>query len=256
MTLDDWLAAKSPGSLSSEISALSDRKIHLLTAAFLRRVWDRLLSHHAQIAVEGTEKFADGRVTKVALARLRVDDARETSHPLWFATHPNWPAESWLGELSYWGNDAYAVNEQRTVERERRIANFGHVLPCVKAGIDWPHWVAAKAAFLARELRAWSAPADKRETVAVREERAQFALFREIGGDGSRPDARWPRWRTLDVLALARGIHRDQAFNRLPILADALQDAGCDDGDVLRHCREGTGHVRGCWVVDLALGVL
>jgi hypothetical protein len=40
----------------------------------------------------------------------------------------------------------------------------------------------------------------------------------------------------------------------MPILADALQDAGCDDADVLNHCRGGGVHVRGCWLVDLVLG--
>jgi hypothetical protein len=58
------------------------------------------------------------------------------------------------------------------------------------------------------------------------------------------------------VLALARGIQRDQAFDRMPILADALQDAGCDDEAVLAHCREPREHVRGCWVVDLAMGMM
>jgi hypothetical protein len=255
MTLEDWLTIKSPGSLSSEISALTDRKIQFLTAAFLRRVWEHLPSHHTRIAVEATEAFVDGRMTKVALARLRVEDTRETSEPLWLSADPNWPAESWLDEWHYWGSDVFAVYEQRAVEREQRTARYGHVLQCVRAGIEWPHWVAAKAAFLARTLRAWAAPPDRRETVAAREARAQFGLFREIGGDGSRPDTRWPRWRTTDVLALARGIHRDQAYDRVPILADALQDAGCDDGTVLAHCREGKGHVRGCWVVDLALSI-
>ncbi|WP_255359505.1 hypothetical protein [Gemmata sp. SH-PL17] len=40
----------------------------------------------------------------------------------------------------------------------------------------------------------------------------------------------------------------------MPILGDALQDAGCDSADVLNHCREPAVHVRGCWVVDLVLG--
>jgi hypothetical protein len=56
------------------------------------------------------------------------------------------------------------------------------------------------------------------------------------------------------VVALARGIYDDRAFDRLAILADALQDAGCDNADVLGHCRGPGPHVRGCWVVDLLLG--
>jgi hypothetical protein len=63
-----------------------------------------------------------------------------------------------------------------------------------------------------------------------------------------------PEWFTATVMSLAEGIDRDRAFDRLPILADALQDAGCDNADILDHCRDAGPHVRGCWVVDLLTG--
>jgi hypothetical protein len=63
-----------------------------------------------------------------------------------------------------------------------------------------------------------------------------------------------PRWRTADVLGLARGITEEKAFDRLPLLADALMDAGCADEQVLGHCSSEGPHVRGCWVVDLVIG--
>jgi hypothetical protein len=63
-----------------------------------------------------------------------------------------------------------------------------------------------------------------------------------------------PAWLTSTVVSLAAGIYADRAFDRLPILADALQDAGCASADVLEHCRGPGPHVRGCWVVDLLLG--
>jgi hypothetical protein len=63
-----------------------------------------------------------------------------------------------------------------------------------------------------------------------------------------------PTWRTEAVVGLARGIDADAAFDRLPVLADALEDAGCVDADVLTHCRAGGPHARGCVVVDLLLG--
>jgi hypothetical protein len=50
--------------------------------------------------------------------------------------------------------------------------------------------------------------------------------------------------------ALAQGIYADRTFDRLPVLADALEDAGCDNEDILAHCRGPGSHVRGCWVVD------
>ena len=62
-----------------------------------------------------------------------------------------------------------------------------------------------------------------------------------------------PRWRTADAVALARGIAEDRAFDRLPLLADALMDAGCDDEAVLAHCRAAAGVGDRSWVVDLLL---
>lgn len=63
-----------------------------------------------------------------------------------------------------------------------------------------------------------------------------------------------PSWLTADVRALAAGISQEGAFDRLPILADALQEAGCDDADVLNHCRHPGDHNRGCWVLGLING--
>ncbi|MBN9522996.1 hypothetical protein J0H58_31535 [bacterium] len=86
------------------------------------------------------------------------------------------------------------------------------------------------------------------------EQAAQAALLRDILGNPFRPVAFDPTWRTEAVVALARGVYDDRAFDRLPVLADALEDAGCADADVLTHCRGDGPHVRGCWVVDLILG--
>ena len=63
-----------------------------------------------------------------------------------------------------------------------------------------------------------------------------------------------PAWRTSTVTAIARGVYESRDFSALPILADALQDAGCDNEDVLNHCRGNGPHIRGCWVLDLLTG--
>jgi hypothetical protein len=63
-----------------------------------------------------------------------------------------------------------------------------------------------------------------------------------------------PRWLTADVLWIAAGIEADLAFDRLPILADALQDAGCDNARLLDHCRGPGPHCRGCWALAAVLG--
>ena len=79
-------------------------------------------------------------------------------------------------------------------------------------------------------------------------------LLLEVVGNPFRPVNYDPSWRTPTVLALAQGIYEEGAFDRMPILADALQDGGCDNIDILDHCRGPGPHVRGCWVVDLLLG--
>lgn len=79
------------------------------------------------------------------------------------------------------------------------------------------------------------------------------SLLSDVFGNPFRPVVAAPSWLTSTVLDLAKGIYEDGAFDRLPILADALQDAGCDNDGVLAHCRGDGPHARGCWVVDLLL---
>jgi hypothetical protein len=79
-------------------------------------------------------------------------------------------------------------------------------------------------------------------------------ILRDIFGNPFRPVTIIPEWRTSTVLALAQGIYDEKAFDRMPILADTLQDAGCSNEDILNHCRGPGPHTRGCFVVDLILG--
>jgi hypothetical protein len=83
---------------------------------------------------------------------------------------------------------------------------------------------------------------------------AQAELMRDIFGNPFREVVFDPAWCTSDVLAMAQAMYSNRDFSAMPILADALQDAGCDEEDILSHCREDREHVRGCWVVDLVLG--
>jgi hypothetical protein len=87
------------------------------------------------------------------------------------------------------------------------------------------------------------------------EQAVQAAILRDIVSNPFRHVGFDPAWRTSDVLLLALGIYEERAFDRMPILADALQDAGCTNEDILAHCRDASAaHVRGCWAVDLVLG--
>jgi hypothetical protein len=84
---------------------------------------------------------------------------------------------------------------------------------------------------------------------------AQCDLIRDIFGNSFRSAILDPAVQTSTVLALARQMYDTRDFSAMPILADALQDAGCDHDDILGHCRGSGPHVRGCWVVDLLLGM-
>jgi hypothetical protein len=87
------------------------------------------------------------------------------------------------------------------------------------------------------------------------ERATQRARHLDIFGDPDRPVAFDPAWRTATALLLAERMYRTRDFGAMPILADALQDAGCDSAAILSHCRgPGPRHVRGCWVIDLVLG--
>lgn len=85
---------------------------------------------------------------------------------------------------------------------------------------------------------------------ATEERGLKCDLLRDIVGNPFRPVAFDPAWRSANVRALAAAIYVDSGYDRLPILADALEEAGCTRPDVLEHCREPAEHVRGCWVID------
>lgn len=97
-------------------------------------------------------------------------------------------------------------------------------------------------------------PVFSHEYMLARGTHAYCTIIRDIFGNPFRPVAFESAWLTETVLGLARGIYEDRAFERLSILADALQEAGCENEDILNHCREPGEHVRGCWVIDLVLG--
>jgi hypothetical protein len=83
----------------------------------------------------------------------------------------------------------------------------------------------------------------------------QIEMLRDIVCNPFRPIFFSDRWRTDTAVLLARQMYEARDFSAIPILADALQDAGCDNEYILSHCRDTNQvHVRGCWVVDLVLG--
>ena len=83
------------------------------------------------------------------------------------------------------------------------------------------------------------------------------SLARDILGNPFRPTAVDPAWRECNhgaVRHIGEQILRTGSFADLPILADALEDAGCSDAAILEHCRSGGPHAPGCWALDAVLG--
>jgi hypothetical protein len=118
----------------------------------------------------------------------------------------------------------------------------------------WPNIIffglnAAETASLTASFPFHTRPADHSERDAL-----QAGLLRDLFGNPFRPPTLDLRWRTSDVLGIVRGIYEDRAFERMPILADALMDAGCEQEAIIGHCRCDSRHVRGCWVLDALLG--
>ena len=82
-------------------------------------------------------------------------------------------------------------------------------------------------------------------------------MLREIFGNPFRLPQIDPYWLSRNDRAAARmaqSIYDERAFDRMAILADALEDGGCQDAAILGHCRQADPHVPGCWVLDLLLG--
>jgi hypothetical protein len=85
----------------------------------------------------------------------------------------------------------------------------------------------------------------------------QCGLLRDVVGNPYRPagiEPTWLSWNKGTVNKLAQAIYQKRAFDEMPILADALEEAGCSNPEILAHCRQPAQHCRGCWVVDQIIG--
>jgi hypothetical protein len=124
---------------------------------------------------------------------------------------------------------------------------------------DYAQWAVYGLAYEPQEL-AWNAYiATKKmrpdgQPLQFNKDVSQRPLLHCIFGNPFRPVIFDVAWQTTTVTTLAGAIYTEKSFERMPILADALEEAGCTDADILNHCRGPAPHVRGCWVVDLLLG--
>ena len=228
MTEAEWLACEAPRPMLEFLRGkASDRKLRLFACACCRRIWHLLKDERARRAVEIAERFADG---------LAGDDERSNAR-----------------KLAQQAAQGRGVTTAPTAPKcERRAASAAYYATACQA-----MEAAYNAPDLVVEVLVWQAGGyancDSRH-IRREEEGPQAQLLRDLLGNPFRLVRFEPGWRTGNVIDLARTIYKEHAFERLPILADALMDAGCDSADILSHCRSSGPHVRGCWVIDLLLG--
>ena len=130
----------------------------------------------------------------------------------------------------------------------RANAAVGMVQP-IDASTDKLRVAAAKAVCYAVIGSPWAAAAYFTE-IQPSEKYHQILLLKDIVGNPFRPIVMNPAWRTPAVLSLGQRIYDEQDYSLLSVCGDALEDAGCENDELLHHCRSGEPHVRGCWALD------
>jgi hypothetical protein len=230
MTETEWLACRTSRKLLDFLRGrLTERKLRLIGCGCCRERWEQFSLPECRTAVEVAERIADGVASTAEIKEgFRLADyARNMST----GTVAGIPRRYKTREARC---ASWAVYEL-VVEIDRGVPNYlAYALqPCVEDALDYLSAIRLN-------------PSAERF--------CQARVIRDVVSNPFRSLNVQAFWRTPDVMLLAKGIYDDRAFDRMPILADALQDAGCDSDDVLSHCRDTSlKHVRGCWAVDLVL---
>lgn len=226
MTATNWLECTDPFLMLEVLQTkASERKLRLFAVACTRHAWDLLTDEASRHAVGIAERFADGLVSEPERA-----NAENTA--FWLKEYQGTLAPDFDQDLHYVPSPAYfaaeaAVNTLCHNARDAALNTARHVL---------------------------EATAEAERTA---ERSRQAELLREIFGNPFRItvlDPAWLSWNDSIVSKCAQAIYNGRDFNDLPILADALCEAGCTNDDLLQHCRDPGPHVLGCWVLDLLVG--
>jgi hypothetical protein len=227
VTEAEWSNCQDPTPLLHFLAGkVSERKLRLLACACCRTAWSLLTDPRSREAVEVAERYADGAAGQRELTRARGQALIATGR----GARP--PA-------------AWAAYEAANNQAAATVAN---ACAYVASGRARAAWLSAET----NQAAAWGVM----QAIQIACEREEAELARDIVGNPFHPaslDPAWLEWAGGLVAQLAEGIYEERAFDRLPILGDALEEAGCDKEEVLSHCRLSGEHVRGCWVVDLIL---
>jgi hypothetical protein len=227
MTEAEWVAETDPRpTLEVLRGKASDRKLRLFGVACCRRIYKSLSEERSQSLVLVAEQFADGLADADEL-RAAYEGALAANHDIYVNGGNQYASTAVLGL-------------QQSIDLDCVTTE---VFNCVTICDD-------RLGTVCHDEAQFQELCTQLETD---EWRAQSKLMRDIFGNPFRAVAVDPAWLTSTVVALAEGIYQDRDFSAMPILADALQDAGCDNDEVLNHCRSDGPHFRGCWVVDLVL---
>ena len=232
MTETEWLECISPEEMLVFLGErASPRKKRLFACACVRRIWPLLTDDRLRRAVKAAERFADGRVSAKVLAKAREGVKHLRVKPI-------------VREAV-----AALLPEQGPIlERPRDIREPLDVVSATRT---------VRSAARALEAQHETDAAAPVEPIRRLPSLDAVELVREIFGNPFRPvifDPNWLSWKETVVLKMAQVIYRKRCFRNVPLLADALEAAGCRDADILTHCRAPIEHVRGCWVVDALLG--
>lgn len=229
MTEAEWLASANPSDmLHCHWQGVSDRKFRLFAAACCRRIWQRMTDERARKMVEVTERHADQLASN--------EEWRDAGSGVLLA---------WEESLTFMMSEADKTVGMRAAHYATSAAWWLSPGGVLRHG--WgPFW--------ADQVAHDTATAVHNDYIKSPEHAPQCALWRDIRGNPFRSPTLDPSCVTPSVQALATAIYAPKSFGDVPVLADALEEAGCRDGDILGHLRQPGEHVRGCWALDLLLG--
>jgi hypothetical protein len=232
MKLPAWLERASPGDLGVFLSKnASPRKRGLFIRHLCRSYPEAFADPQSLAALDAADRYEAGEIGDEAhqAAVQAAVQAAEEAEARFQAIRAT--------EGGHWSSSSGAAHSAMTVAQVvRDIVTHGYY-----------------KRMMADLMRLVGASTCPRSTSRKRAARAIRLLFLEHFGDAQRPAVLDPSWRTRSVVAIATNIYTGRTFEDMPILADALEDAGCADADVFDHCRGNAQHVRGCFVVDLLL---